>query len=106
MANTNTPKQLPAGLGPQGSNEWAEKNGLASFTQLVIGKGVTPTYQPNVTQAAGKRKTVLQNNAMVGQTVGAYYKAAKQIVPGPISTNNPLMAIKHGLITLHLPTKS
>lgn len=106
-ASTQTQsQQLPHGLGIAGSVAWAKNKGLTSFSQLVIGVGVNPN-QPNYNTAttASKRKVVLLNNAMQGKTVAQYYAAAKAKVPGSISTNNPLQAVKQGLITLVLPTK-
>lgn len=87
---------------------WAKAQGLPSFSALVIGTGPNPTNVPNPTTMAGQRKAVLANNAMVGQTVAAYYKAAKAHTgnTGPISPNNPCMAAKAGLITLLAPTKN
>ena len=104
VINVNQPNQLPSNLGIAGSVAWAKSKGLSSFSQLVIGKGTCPNYKLANT-SAGKRKTVLLNNAMVGQTVAQYYTKAKGVVSGSISTNNPLQAIKHGLITLQLPNK-
>ena len=87
---------------------WAKAQGLPSFSALVIGTGSNPTNVPNPKTVAGQRKAVLANNAMVGQTVGAYYKAAKAHTgnTGSITPNNPCMAAKAGLITLLAPTKS
>ena len=82
---------------------WAKAQGLPSFSALVIGNGPKPTNVPNPHTTAGKRKAVLANNAMAGQTVAAYYKAAQANVSGTISPNNPLMAVKAGLITLYAP---
>lgn len=82
---------------------WAKAQGLPSFSALVIGNGPKPTNVPNPHTQAGKRKAVLANNAMAGQTVAAYYKAAQANVSGTISPNNPLMAVKAGLITLYAP---
>ena len=88
---------------------WAKTTmGLPHFSQLVIGEGPNPTFQPKLDEAAGRRKVVLQNNAMVGQTVAEYYKAAKAHTGDPtsINANNPLQAVKVGLITLLAPAKS
>jgi hypothetical protein len=82
---------------------WAKAQGLPSFSALVIGNGPKPTNVPNPHTTAGKRKAVLANNAMAGQTVAAYYKAAQANVSGTIAPNNPLMAAKAGLITLYAP---
>jgi len=84
---------------------WAKAQGLPSFSALVIGNGPKPTNVPNPGKMAGQRKAVLVNNAMAGQTVGAYYKAAKAHTgnPGTIAPNNPCQAAKAGLITLYAP---
>ena len=113
MVNTNTkttnvvtvnPNQMPNfGSNVSSANSWCATKGL-TFNQLVIGNGTNPN-QPNycTKQASSKRKTVLLNNAMVGQTVQAYYNQAKAKGFGKPYHNNPLQAIKQGLITLHLP---
>ena len=82
-----------------------QQAGLQKFSQLIIGNGPHSTTANiiNPTKASGQRKTLLVNNAMAGQTVGAYYKAAQANVSGTIAPNNPLMAVKAGLITLYAP---
>ena len=106
VVNVNQPNQLPSNLGIAGSVAWAKSKGLSSFSQLVIGKGTCPNYKLANT-SAGKRKTVLLNNAMVGQTVQAYYNQVKaKLGIKPPTTNNPVYAnATLKLITLHLPNK-
>jgi len=113
MVNTNTKTNsqvtyLPTSITTAtGANAWCAKHNIA-FSQLVIGKGTNPNHPlvANATFASNKRKQVLLNNAMVGQTVAQYYAKAKAVVSGSISTNNPVYAnAKLGLITLHLPNK-
>lgn len=99
---------LPANLTtPTAAAAWCKQNGLAHFSQLVIGKGANPNFNlsvaPYATQASSQRKTVLLNNAMVGKTVSQYYAAAKAKGFGQAGTNNALNAIAKGIITLHLP---
>ena len=89
---------------------WAAANGAGKGCNLVIGNGRNPNAAPNQYMAhtdAGKRKVVLLNNAMVGQTVSDYYKRAKEHTgnPSQININTPRQAAKYGLITLWAPGK-
>lgn len=117
MVNTKTktnnavsqPVYLPQTITNRtGANAWCDKHGI-KFNQLIIGKGENPNHPlvTNPTHASNKCKTVLLNNAMVGQTVQAYYNQvkAKLGIKAP-TTNNPVYAnAKLKLITLHLPNK-
>jgi|TARA_R110000765_G_scaffold22892_3_gene58317 hypothetical protein len=118
MVNTNTKtNSQPTKLGvylPQSitnataANAWCATHGI-KFSQLVIGKGTNPNHPlvVNPTTASNKRKRVLLNNAMVGQTVAQYYNQVKaKLGMQKPSTNNPVYAnAKLQLITLHLPSK-
>ena len=104
MVTKNKPATAPAALKPQtvAIPNW-QQAGLTAFSQLVIGNGPNPTHIPNPNTAAGKRKQVLLNNAMAGQTVAQYYAAAKAAGYGKAGTNNAVLCHKVGLITLQLP---
>ena len=107
--NVNTPTYLPISITTAtGANAWCAKHGI-KFEQLVIGKGTNPNHPlvVNPTTASNKRKQVLLNNAMVGQTVQAYYNQVKaKLGMAKPYHNNPVYAnAKLKLITLHLPNK-
>ena len=116
MVNTNTKTKTNSQLTylPQSitnataANAWCATHNIA-FNQLVIGKGTNPNHPlvVNPTTASNKRKQVLLNNAMVGQTVQAYYNQVKaKLGIKPPYTNNPVYAnATLKLITLHLPSK-
>ena len=93
---------------PTAANAWCDKHGI-KFSQLIIGKGSNPNHPlvTNPTHTSNKCKTVLLNNAMVGQTVQAYYNQVKaKLGIKPPTTNNPVYAnATLKLITLHLPNK-
>lgn len=107
--NANQPVYLPQTIKNRtAANAWCAKHGI-KFSQLVIGKGTNPNHPlvKNPTTTSNKCKTVLLNNAMVGQTVQAYYNQVKaKLGITPPTTNNPVYAnATLKLITLHLPTK-